>query len=108
MLLQDIVNASDLLFRVTDVLLLGGGVISIITTYFVLKYKVDRNEEMLANHLKDFESEKIMIHNRIDDTKEKMESISKEINEVKLAIVNFKAELFQLLLNEKKGKKSSE
>ena len=102
MLLQQAVTADDLIFRITDVLLLGGGVISMLTTYFVMKYKVDRNEERLADHIKDFEEEKRMIHGRINDTKATLDMISKEITEVKLSIEKFKSELFQLMLDQKK------
>jgi predicted nucleotide-binding protein (sugar kinase/HSP70/actin superfamily) len=73
MLMQ--VNANDILFRTTDVIMICGGFISLVGAYFYMKGSVEKIrasfdvlEEGQKKLIKDMEREHTLINSRIDDT----------------------------------------
>lgn len=81
MLLQDApIKIDDVLFRVTDVIQIIGGICTLLAVYFYLKYKVERQGEVLDAHMKTDLEEHARIHVRIDDTKDDHTDLEKELS----------------------------
>lgn len=97
-------NVTDITFRTMDVVLIVGGVISILTTFFVQRYQGMSNAEKIKTAYDEIEKlelklEKMSEANGIfkKEIFHALEKQSNEIHQVNLNIERFKTEIIQQL-----------
>lgn len=112
-------NANDIMFRVTDVIFIVSGVITLLTAWFAFKsaqsktddritFEVARGDEKRAAIMekhKALEGRIMSVENSMDtiekDLGKKIEAFGKDVQDLKIAIVTTKNEILQALLKRK-------
>jgi len=119
-------NANDIMFRVTDVVFIVSGVITLLTAWFAFKSAQSKTEDritlevargdekraaikvqfdILKDELKRFEDRVRSIENSLDtievDLGKRIDSVDRNVQSVNLSIEKMKSEILERLLDKK-------